>query len=223
MMGCGGWFPVVCEGQQPLSLPQPGDQVADTDGLAQQRAAYLVADGFEPVYHLTQDGLFCDGKRIDRPAELKPPPEHTDKPYHWLMQPMACGDQRPVPFEWDGAQWLSGCGSVAIRHSPDDLRHYCYLGPAEWRPPTRSGTRLATDQEMVALQTHLMGRIAELEAAGQAIESDFNALREVNENLLRNIDRMRDYNAAVTAERDALRIELAQRKAMPANALRHSR
>jgi hypothetical protein len=66
---------------------------------------------------------------IDIIPELRPPPEHTKKVWHWIG---AAEDEEvaPVPMSWDGCWEYAG-----RRRRPSEMEGYCYVGPAE--PPSR--------------------------------------------------------------------------------------
>lgn len=105
------------------------------------------------------------------PAELRPPPEHADKPgLHWLRIDHGNGDVRTKPAGWElggGGFWcLLGVGRAM---SPAEVAGlgWRYLGPADWRDPA------PIDQLVENWPPHAMAerivkdapRIAELEAA----------------------------------------------------------
>ena len=65
-------------------------------------------------------------------AELRPPPEHAGKAFHWIKEPGVA----PIVAAWNGAvdgwsffedEEVYGVGSIA-------LRTFRYLGPAQWKP-----------------------------------------------------------------------------------------
>lgn len=102
----------------------------------------------------------------DEPTELRPPPEHAEKDYHWLE--VVDGDRdRADPEVWF---WRRRKGSWAKHgtwtdYLPAEMSRlgYRYLGPAEWREPT-SGER--------SLIAELRQQVRNLEQARKAAEDE---------------------------------------------------
>lgn len=61
-------------------------------------------------------------------AELRPPPEHEGKKYHWLLD-TASGVAEP--WGWWGVWVTHGISEKVI---VGERNGYRYLGPAEWNP-----------------------------------------------------------------------------------------
>lgn len=151
-------------GTDPQADAQPGDQCADTDGMA---AFNMTVAGQRP--------LACTA-----PAELRPPPEHAEKLWHWIeRREPGFPEEEPVQevFYWDkDVGWLES--GISDYHWPDEMpaRGYRYLGPAEWRPevpPTVDAVSRLRGALDGAIEAHRQlttehatarARIAELEA-----------------------------------------------------------
>lgn len=109
-------------------------------------------------------------------AELRPPPEHADKRWHWLEhngQPTVAG----WAVKWDGGWWTVSDDYGA----PDYMAQagYRYLGPAE--PPDKSLNPYDPDSQLVlvvrAEDNRKNQRIAELEAENAQLRTLLDAER----------------------------------------------
>jgi hypothetical protein len=110
-------------------------------------------------------------------GELRPPPEHADKTYHWLLD---IPTNTPEPWEWCDGSWLAHGDARAM--SAAETSEYRYLGPAEWRDESEgramAGHRVwwpdelgppLFDGEPGQRVLHETTRIAELEAENRKL------------------------------------------------------
>ena len=68
---------------------------------------------------------------MTEPTELRPPPEHEDKVWHWVC--LRGGE--PIPVQWRrGHLYYAERGGSLVSGTADACR---YLGPAEWVEPPR--------------------------------------------------------------------------------------
>jgi hypothetical protein len=76
-------------------------------------------------------------------TELRPPPEHADKPLHWIEFTRRFDGDGNVcrePMRWSGVAWW-GIASVKALSPADMIAHgYRYLGPAEYAPHMQAVT-----------------------------------------------------------------------------------
>lgn len=114
----------------------------------------------------------------DLPASgLRPPPEHADKPLHWV-EVIADPECREV-WQWYDTHWIPmGCSDEEqYLPSHSSLIIYRYLGPAEWRDdlvPYEAHRQLAQDaMDRIAALTEQNGRLINENAA---LESDVGSL-----------------------------------------------
>ena len=125
----------------------------------------------EPAREFNPASLQVTEVELPAPTELRPPPEHAEKPLHWVEHPafLSRGMSRPREVAaWHGDHW--GLIGDDGRHSPKDMvaAGWRYLGPAEWR-----GEPL-THADWDKLETAVRGqrtRIAELEVENATLRA----------------------------------------------------
>lgn len=95
----------------------------------------------------------------ERPAELRPPPEHEDKPLHWVINHN--GAETVAHWFNNEGDWLPPGCVIPVTGSVLAKRGYRYLGPAEWSGPAITTHDWdALEHAIVAMRAN----IAELEA-----------------------------------------------------------
>jgi hypothetical protein len=136
------------------------------------------ANGIPPRILLSADN--CGFLKMPNATEVRPPPEHADKPFHFLSMPSR-------GFEFEPCLWWKHEGSWSVigeatLATPQEMASYGwrYLGPAEWHEPP-SGDMVSDPfphwsreswvqhaerlkQAAIAIRQTSEARIAELEA-----------------------------------------------------------
>jgi hypothetical protein len=143
---------------------------------------------------------------------LRPALEHAGKDYHWIQR----RDEPPEPYFFYAGRWMvHGSGEIT---SATDMaaQGWRYLGPAEWNPVAVDvAKRLAVGAGAYHALSVANVRIAALEADNADLTTLLAVERDRVAALLSSVSRETPFAAHAEAE-------LVER-AMPANALRHSR
>jgi hypothetical protein len=123
----------------------------------------------------------------DAPAELRPPPEHADKPQHWVE--WIDGGITQV-WGWETCEphptgiWRHPCGTLDFPVCAG-LRGYRYLAPAEWRRQKRF---LVTGDDGVVRGVERDARIADLETENTVLRTERDALRVERDTALAGLE-----------------------------------
>lgn len=111
---------------------------------------------------------------VSAPDELRPPPEHADKPLHWVQQ----NKNEPTVLHWQPSSdlWTTFDGH---RIGPAVSRiGYRYLGPAEYVDDQRVATLRAQITDGFAAQSANAQRLGELAASCAAASGIIDGLRK---------------------------------------------
>jgi hypothetical protein len=188
--------------------------------------AYLwVGPEYEVVVEKSDPACVVQGGDMltENPAELRPPPEHADKPLHWLHSP----SDRTRVFGWRDGAW----DEIGRREpwAPGRLAEigYRYLGPAEWRESTPEALKAAAQRivndaagvsgEYWAERWHEADqkretgqrRIAELETRNRVVEGLWRDALAARKILETEVARLHKANAGMAAALRNLGVAMA--------------
>lgn len=145
-------------------LPPSAALVEMLAAIAEQNASNQKAAGWMPCQRSEPQRVSWSERRDPATwgTELRPPPEHANKPLHWIERHVHGAVWPPDVWKWNSprADWEGYGVCEAFGHG------FRYLGPAEWRGPEAPSVG-AKDEEIACLKAHAiqpaLDRVVELE------------------------------------------------------------
>lgn len=185
---CGAHIVAALGGLNATDCPQREEERVEFTGCwhAARSAAVWKSEGNLGQAQMAVTSIPGAQAQVDAP-ELRPPPEHADKPLHWVQH----RDGAPEIGEWcrmgrRGLGWRFVGFAGHWLPGEDAISDHRYLGPAEWDPA--ASRHAASDRAAAAIEiaelTRMLReadrRVTTLEADVAKLTIDLREARRIN-------------------------------------------